>query len=429
MIIHGNGAPNLLSGTNDADEIFGHGGNDSLYGQGGNDTLHGGAGIDLLNGGTGLDVASYAGQATPIVANLGSKTVTFSGGVESIRSIEGVIGGSGNDKLLGGSSANYLAGGQGNDVLEGRGCNDTISGGTTEYGTLHEDPAHPEEVDEFLTRLIDDGRDTIDGGSGIDTLEIKPVEVVWYLTGTEGLLDASVNLAAGTLKLHLPNAKTDVLRSIENVVTSSGDDTVIGNNEANYIDVGNGQNAVRAGGGNDTIKGGWVDLGAYPYQNALYGEAGNDLIYSGGAASGDWFVTAATDLLSGGSGNDTLVGGHFITEMIGGSGEDRFVFTNEISGTSEEVSWGQHATIRDFNPAAGDRIDIDIVQNPNDYIPSFVGEVLDLNDLAEFQLGYVRAGADTVVRFGSGESGELAHLEITLQNYAGALAESDFLFT
>ena len=44
-----------LQGTDQADEIYGYGGNDVLSGRGGNDVLDGGEGSDLMNGGAGDD--------------------------------------------------------------------------------------------------------------------------------------------------------------------------------------------------------------------------------------------------------------------------------------------------------------------------------------------------------------------------------------
>jgi Ca2+-binding RTX toxin-like protein len=39
-----------LIGTDDAEEIYGYGGNDVLHGNGGNDKLDGGTGHDFMNG-------------------------------------------------------------------------------------------------------------------------------------------------------------------------------------------------------------------------------------------------------------------------------------------------------------------------------------------------------------------------------------------
>ena len=44
-----------LQGTDQADEIYGYGGNDVLSGRDGNDVLDGGEGTDLMNGGAGDD--------------------------------------------------------------------------------------------------------------------------------------------------------------------------------------------------------------------------------------------------------------------------------------------------------------------------------------------------------------------------------------
>jgi Ca2+-binding RTX toxin-like protein len=58
--VFGTDSPDILDGwfdgvTDDADTIFGLGGNDWIFGYGGDDILQGGDGADVLNGGDGSD--------------------------------------------------------------------------------------------------------------------------------------------------------------------------------------------------------------------------------------------------------------------------------------------------------------------------------------------------------------------------------------
>ncbi|EKD98561.1 MAG: RTX toxin exported protein, partial [uncultured bacterium] len=60
----------------------------------------------------------------------GSGTVTANG-TDTYSSIEGVVGGSGNDTLTGNSSANVIMGDGGSDILSGLGGADTLTGGSS----------------------------------------------------------------------------------------------------------------------------------------------------------------------------------------------------------------------------------------------------------------------------------------------------------
>jgi Ca2+-binding RTX toxin-like protein len=128
-------------GNASANYLFGGGGNDNVYGQGGADYLNGGlgtnnlwggAGADQHIGGTGIDYARYDD------ANWGNLTIrldapSFNAGAVAVgdiySSIEGLVGGLGNDTVIGNASNNFLFGSGGNDYIDGRSGNDYLSGG------------------------------------------------------------------------------------------------------------------------------------------------------------------------------------------------------------------------------------------------------------------------------------------------------------
>nr|WP_283806333.1 DUF5801 repeats-in-toxin domain-containing protein [Bradyrhizobium viridifuturi] len=110
----------------------------------GNFTLTGGATADVIAtsshtdtvaGGGGTDIVDYRDDTTGVTVNL--QTGTGTGGSaqgDTYSSIEGILGGSGNDTLTGlAAGGNYLDGGAGNDTLNGGAGNDTfvlqLSGG------------------------------------------------------------------------------------------------------------------------------------------------------------------------------------------------------------------------------------------------------------------------------------------------------------
>lgn len=60
--VQGNVTPNVITGTDGADNLVGTTGDDSFSGGAGEDTLNGGAGNDALDGGTGVDTALHSGN-------------------------------------------------------------------------------------------------------------------------------------------------------------------------------------------------------------------------------------------------------------------------------------------------------------------------------------------------------------------------------
>ena len=141
----GSSQNDTLTGGNGDDFLLGDAGSDTLTGGGGNDTLSGGIGSDILRGGDGQDLAIYfhptEGEANalgPINVQLAVGTVTSSDGVDTLRSIERVIGTNFADTFnatgFGSTSLNAGSIGVGPsqdgafNEFEGLGGNDTITG-------------------------------------------------------------------------------------------------------------------------------------------------------------------------------------------------------------------------------------------------------------------------------------------------------------
>lgn len=457
----GSGKDTLL-GNAAANLLISGGGNDSLQGAGGNDTLDGGAGKDTLNGGAGTDTASYASMAIGLTVDLSKQTAFVAGTAsftDTLISIESASGGSGADSLIGSAAGDLLGGAGGNDTVLGQGGADSLEGGPGNdslvggagndilSGGELSDRTYYLDYDEFSAVLIDDGRDTLDGGAGIDTVVVP--EVTNYPYGDYymdewGQLAASINLASGFMQLDVPGSSVDVLRNIENVRTSGGNDHVVGSAAANYIDVGDGVNFVYAGGGNDTVVGGSVawDGDEAGRGDTIYGEAGNDVIYGNGAYT-LWsyglggVLDPSWDYLDGGSGNDTIYTGLTYAEVAGGSGADKLYFTDEAfywdyRGSLFEVYY-QSVVVLDYNPSDGDQLIIQI-ENENHGTAVFVGETAELQF---YELGYQRYGDAATGDWGTMLSmrltneydyGDPGYLTIDLVNYGGPISESDILF-
>jgi Ca2+-binding RTX toxin-like protein len=141
------------------DYILDGAGNDTISGGAGGDVNIAGPGTDVFDGGDGDDTVDYSGRTAPVSINLNGGAVSGQAGEgDTLTSVEGAIGGAGNDTIVAGGVGTRLSGGGGNDTLVGGAGEDRIEGN--------------EGDDVIDTR---DGRfDSIDCGPGTDTLLADP---------------------------------------------------------------------------------------------------------------------------------------------------------------------------------------------------------------------------------------------------------------
>ncbi|MFY9264095.1 MAG: hypothetical protein WAO61_01515 [Solirubrobacterales bacterium] len=135
--IHGEGGNDQLTGGSAVDWIDGGSGNDVIASGGGQDTMSGGADDDRLlssyateyfYGDAGNDTVDYSDRWSAVAASLGSSFGNGSGTEGDLfESIEGVIGGIGDDQLLGDGGANVITGGPGEDTIDAGDGADTIN--------------------------------------------------------------------------------------------------------------------------------------------------------------------------------------------------------------------------------------------------------------------------------------------------------------
>lgn len=330
--LDGGAGNDYLMGGAGADRILGGENDDTLIGGEGDDTLDGGRGLDHLDGGNGADLYLFdfsqegfgqkylyrlrpedrvqiLGAEIPqlnfevsgedAVLRLGDDRVLRLVGMGpaiaafTIEIIEGgfvlrlpdqangiawtgsdqgdeIFGIAGNDRVLGYEGNDSLHGMAGHDVIYGGEGQDALWGG--------------------------DGDDTLDGGAGADSLY-----------GGEGLDWANYSAATAAVRVDLASATAqgaeaegDWLDSIEGIIGSAHDDTLMG---------GVGQDTLIGASGHDILQSG----------------DGDDLLQGGDG----------NDLLQGGAGNDWLYGDAGLNLLYGGSGQDRFVFESGLSGDNE----------------------------------------------------------------------------------------------
>lgn len=308
----GSAFADTLRGEGGANRIEGAGGGDMLFGGGGDDTLLGGAGDDAIDGGDGFDVASFEGSAAKITAVLGSAGAQDTGeGLDTLTSIEGLIGSALDDRLTGDSNNNLLDGGAGADTLNGGSGEDVLRDG----GGVSDDK--------------------LNGGGGVDAAD--------FLAVTTGVtVNLAITVAQNT------NAGMDTLTAIENLYGSNVNDLLTGNAGDNVLRGRGGDDILNGAGGSDTadysdaVSGVAVSLAITTAQNTL--SAGTDTLVSienlTGSAFGDGLTgNAGANILAGGGGNDTL---------NGGGGNDRFI---DVAGGNTFIG-GEGTDTADYSGSA-----------------------------------------------------------------------------
>ena len=249
-----------LFGSQFGDTLTGNSMANILDGYQGDDTLVGGAGNDSLRGGAGTDTASYASSASGVFVNLsGGIAVGVDSGIDSIVSIERVVGTSFADDIFGTGGNEELDGGSGRDVLLGLGGNDILRGGRGAANELY-------------------------GGAGDDTYYVDAADTI-----VEGI-GGGTDLVISGLAFH------QLATNVENLTYGGIQNFAgIGNALANVITSSSGNDTLTGHGGDDTLSGG----------------AGIDTIQLSGLASEYFIITGAAgviiqDTVDGRDGRDTV---------------------------------------------------------------------------------------------------------------------------
>ncbi len=358
-----------LSGTQQGDEIDGLAGADKIQGLEGNDVLAGGAGNDTLNGGTGNDSLAGGTDNDVYVVDVIGDVITeaVSSGTDTVQAtamsyvlgsnLENLtfVGAGGGFSGVGNELANSITGGAGADTLNGGAGNDSLNGG------LGND-----------TYVVDGTGDVINeaSGGGIDTVQAT-------------------------------STRYNLTKNLENLAfTGSGNFTGTGNEVANSIVGGGGNDSLSGGVGNDTLNGG---TGADTLVGGVGADrfvlAGSDVVSDfnsslsdsidasrlsssdtvtftvvtgtlamstaaasvranaaqtatimvtgsgldslvGGAAADSLSAGSGNDTLWGGVGNDTLVGGLGDDSLVGGVGNDTYVVDSSSDAIVELTNSG-----------------------------------------------------------------------------------------
>ncbi|WP_052120650.1 calcium-binding protein [Inquilinus limosus] len=366
-MVAGSKSDDVLTGDAGDNRLDGLDGNDRLSGLGGDDVLVGGAGADILDGGDGFDLASYYTSAAGVTVNLASHSAA--GGEaqgDTLTGIEDLEGSGFNDTLTGDGGSNWLYGLAGQDKLLGGGGNDMLIGGG--------------------------GADVLDGGDGVNAVSYA---------GSARTIAIDLVLGRGTYG----DADGDTLIRISDVIGSAFNDEINGNDAANSLYGGAGNDVLAGRGGDDFLEGGagadrlyggaGFNMASYEHSAAavtvnlathaatggdaqgdqlsqitdLYGSDFNDTL-TGDSTSNWLYGNGGADRLSGGDGVDVLIGGAGADTLDGGGGFDTASYAASAQGVYVNLSSGAGA----YGDAAGDRLTgiSDLVGS--DFADTFRGE-------------------------------------------------------
>jgi len=289
--------------------------NDNFVGTIFNDTLIGSNGNDRFNGGSGLDIADYSNLRTffsapqsitilprgtilkgslgtdqltsveRIIANpfasnnlidastaaapsfidvdlsssrLTVRNVPFLGTLNfTVNNFDDVSGTNQNDLIRGDSQSNRLRGNGGNDTFFGTTGNDTLDGGTgndtADYRGLGR------AITVRPTGIVEKRFAGVDDTISMETIIADPLVAGNIIDSSTASLGASfsINLSTGAASVFGPFPTINrTFLNFDDVVGTSGNDTIIGDFQANILNGSSGNDLISASGGNDTLVGG-----------------------------------------------------------------------------------------------------------------------------------------------------------------------------
>ncbi len=374
------------AGADGADSLYGGIGDDIIFGGGNNDTLDGGYGDDSLYGGAGDD---------EITDHYGSNLID---------------GGAGNDILVSRNinGSETLLGGDGDDTIIGTARNLVIDAGDENDDEIDEIQAHGFSNATGVTRYVQLGNATLDGGDYVDASYWNNLLINADSYGAFVTLDATRNATVNG------GLGSDYIEGSFDGTTASAIGASLG---ASYrFNGGTGDDILVAGSyaehtGVDELNinmNGYAGLDGGLIQITLAGGDGNDILYvdedttelptanTGGVARAS---------LDGGSGNDLIVAeGVLQLTITGGSGSDTIWITDQqydtivrgartfsVDGGTQQVS-ANAVLITDFETGiSGDLLNLSDLLTANGYTSG-----------DPFALGYLKLvadGSDTLVQF------------------------------
>ncbi|NVM79694.1 Ca2+-binding RTX toxin-like protein [Duganella sp. SG902] len=344
----GNASGNLITGGAGNDTLDGNGGGDILTGLDGDDTYVVRTATDRVaeaaDGGYDMVQVAYASAAYTLSAHVEAATLTTAAGAG------GLTGNELNNYLSGNASANTLNGGSGNDTLDGGAGADKLAGG---------------QGDDFY--LVDNAGDAVAelAAEGQDTVETAL---------TRYALTANVEQLRYTGSANFTGTGNELANRIS---SGLGNDTLLGGAGNDTLSGGGGKDSIDGGDGDDTLllsdqfdhytlarSNGVVTL-----TNSILGESIilkgiETLVFTDGARTiGELLLNQYSDgddYLAGTGGDDSIDGLAGADTMSGGAGDDRYVIDNARDTIKELAGEGADTAELTFKAAATYTLDANV---------------------------------------------------------------------
>lgn len=340
-------SPNFIYGEAGNDRLVGGSGMDRLFGAEGDDVLIGGDGADYLEGNAGDDSLDSGAGDDELYGGDGDDDLDGGPGADQL------YGESGNDRLAGGMGQNFLYGGDGDDFVEGGddpGSVDTIHGGTGNdiiHGKAGNDVIYGEDGNDLV--LGGDGDDHIYGGKGSDEIDAGFGNDRYYFDPVSGAAEEDTlsepsGVGTDLLDFSTLPAGDDLTMNLTHGVGRHLKRTIRLINPSAFEN-------VTSGAGNDTL----IDNLA---NNLLIGGAGNDRYMFGAfSLSSVTHVDTIAELPSGGTDwidfRDLGLAEPVIVDLSGSGTLIDPVIAIHNSRTLRTQSNGQHSFIENIRGGSG----------------------------------------------------------------------------
>ncbi|WP_434052564.1 MAG: calcium-binding protein [Roseibium sp.] len=289
--ITGDDQDNVISGLGGVDTIYGRGGNDILVANKGNDFVFGEDGDDLLvwNNGDGSDLMDGGADTDRVQVNFNTDLV--------------------NDDLQNKDVAEFSVTPDGVQFarveLNDQAVNGLFQLDIRNTEALETNFGGGDDVAQIVDNVLEEIKLDLDGGDGIDTLDLS--------RASEGV---EVDLSKGTVE----DSKAV---KFENVIGTEFDDKITGDDQDNVISGLGGVDTIYGRGGNDILV-------ANKGNDFVFGEDGDDLLV--------WNNGDGSDLMDGGADTDR-VQVNFDTDLVNDDLQNKDVA--EYSVTPEGVQFAR----------------------------------------------------------------------------------------
>jgi hypothetical protein len=355
-----------------------------------------------IDGGLGNNTVSYERALTAVKVDLGSGLGSLGDAAgDSYLNIQNAIGGAGNDILVGNASVNKFDGGQGINTVSYEHATAAVKVNLSTGAGISGDAAGDSytNIQNATGGAGDDiivasaVANVIDGGAGTNTVS--------YESSTAGVkVDLYLNQGFNN------DAAGDTYLNIQNATGGAGDDTFVGNGVANSFEGGTGSNTIS-----------YEHSGAAVKINLTTGSG------SQGDAAGDRYYNIQNAI--GGLGNDTIVGSSATNAIDGGAGVNTVSYENSTTAVKVNLAIGQgllgdalndtYVRIQNVTGGAGDDIlvgsaDVNVIDggagnNTVSYESSTASVTIDLK-LAQGQAGDANGDTYLNIQNATGGSGD-----------------------